>query len=97
MSARPKNPQELSRVPRSAEGIANTLTAARRIEFYGELLTAAPESIQGVLRYWWCEAVLEDSSSVGDRLTEAALAGTLPTHTVSDIVDRRQAAGLPSE
>ncbi|MEV6537058.1 hypothetical protein AB0M86_47210 [Streptomyces sp. NPDC051639] len=97
MNARPKHPPEPGRVPRSAQGIATALTSARRMEFYRELLTAAPETAQGVLRYWWCEATLDRTHSVGDRLTEAALAGTLLTHTVSDIVARRRAAGLPAE
>jgi hypothetical protein len=97
MNERPNDPQEANRVSRSAQGIAVALTNAHRMEFYGELLTCAPESVQGVLRYWWCAAMLENSSPVGDQLTEAALAGKLPTHTVADIVARRREAGLPLE
>ncbi|GAA3127366.1 hypothetical protein [Streptomyces goshikiensis] len=29
------------------------------VEFYRELLAAAPEEAEGVLRRWWCEAMLD--------------------------------------
>ena len=46
-------------VPRNAEGIAAALSGARRMEFYRELLAAAPQDAEAVLRHWWCEAMLD--------------------------------------
>ncbi|WP_346161674.1 hypothetical protein [Streptomyces mordarskii] len=83
-------------MPRNAEGIAAALDSVRRIDFYRELLAAAPEDAEAVLRRWWCEAMLDTDPS-GDRFTEAALNGTLPTKSVAVAVARRQAAGLPVE
>lgn len=96
MSAQPIHPHEPDRVPRNAEGIAAALDGARRMEFYRELLAAAPEAAEGVLRRWWCEAML-DTDPDGNRLTEAALAGTLATTSVTDVIAHRQEAGLPVE
>jgi hypothetical protein len=96
MTAQPIHPHEPERVPRNAEGIAAALDGPRRMEFYRELLAAAPEEAEGVLRRWWCEAML-DTDPAGDRLTAAALDGTLPTTAVADLIERRRAAGLPVE
>ncbi|MGY0055122.1 hypothetical protein ACWY4P_00780 [Streptomyces sp. LZ34] len=97
MSAQPIHPRtEPDRVPRNAEGIAAALGGERRMEFYRELLAAAPEDAEGVLRRWWCEAMLDTDPSAG-RFTEAALNGTLPTKNVASAITRRRAAGLPVE
>ncbi|MFI0901837.1 hypothetical protein [Streptomyces sp. NPDC020983] len=96
MTAQPIHPHEPDRVPRNAEGIAAALDGERRMEFYRELLAAAPEDAGAVLRRWWCEAML-DTDPAGDSLTAAALDGTLPTTPVADLVARRRAAGLPVE
>ena len=96
MTAQSIHPHEPDRVPRNAEGIAAALDGARRMEFYRELLAAAPEEAEGVLRRWWCEAML-DTDPAGERLTVAALDGTLPTTAVADLIERRRAAGLPVE
>ncbi|MFF3735189.1 hypothetical protein ACFYXM_34190 [Streptomyces sp. NPDC002476] len=96
MTAQPIHSHESDRVPRNAEGIAAALDGARRMDFYRELLAASPEEAASVLRRWWCEAML-DTDPAGDRLTAAALDGTLPTTTVADLVARRRAAGLPVE
>ncbi|MER6434371.1 hypothetical protein ABT272_43045 [Streptomyces sp900105245] len=96
MTAQPIHPQDPEWVPRNAEGIAGALTGERRMEFYRELLGAAPEEAEGVLRRWWCEAML-DTDPAGDRLTAAALDGTLATTAVADLVRRRREAGLPVE
>lgn len=96
MTAQPIHPHEPERVPRNAEGIAAALDGGRRMEFYRELLAAAPEEAEGVLRRWWCEAML-DTDPAGDQLTAAALDGTLPTTEVADLVARRREAGLPVE
>ncbi|WP_331718701.1 hypothetical protein [Streptomyces sp. NBC_00212] len=96
MTAQPIHPHEPERVPRHGEGIAAALSGARRMEFYREFLAAAPEEAEGVLKRWWCEAML-DTDPAGDRLTAAALDGTLPTTPVADLVARRREAGLPVE
>ncbi|MGK5447109.1 hypothetical protein [Streptomyces radiopugnans] len=96
MSAQPVRSNQPNRVPRNAEGIAAALDGVKRLEFYRELLAAAPEEAEGVLRRWWCEAMLDTDPS-GDRLTEAALAGTLPTTSVADAIAHRRRAGLPVE
>ncbi|MDX3232542.1 hypothetical protein [Streptomyces sp. ME19-01-6] len=96
MSTQPIHPHEPDRVPRNAEGIAATLDGERRMEFYRELLAAAPEAAEAVLRRWWCEAMLDTDPS-GGRFAEAALNGTLPTKNVAAAIARRQAAGLPVE
>lgn len=69
---------------RSRAADAAALTGERRMEVYHKLLAAAPEEAEGVLRRWWCEAML-DIDPAGDRLTAAALDGTLPTTEVADI------------
>ncbi|WP_413804779.1 hypothetical protein [Streptomyces sp. OE57] len=51
-------------VPRNAEGIAAALEGERRMEFYRELLAAAPEDAEGALRRWWCEAMLDTGRPV---------------------------------
>ncbi|MDH6134914.1 hypothetical protein C7C46_32600 [Streptomyces tateyamensis] len=84
-------------VPRNAEGIAAALSGARRMEFYRELLAAAPQDAEAVLRRWWCEAVLDVGQARGDQLTAAALAGTLPLRSVASVIEHRRAAGLPVE
>ncbi|MCZ1006523.1 hypothetical protein [Streptomyces lydicus] len=94
MSAQPIHPHEPDRVPRNADGIGAALSGERRMEFYGKLLAAAPENAEAVLRCWWCEAML-DTSPDGGQLTEAALAGTLPTTSVAEVIAHRQEAGLP--
>jgi hypothetical protein len=38
-----------------------------------------------------------DTAPDGDRITAAALDGTLPTVALADLVARRQEAGLPVE
>ncbi|CAM5718122.1 hypothetical protein ADL28_44445 [Streptomyces violaceusniger] len=97
MSAQSIHPHaEPDRVPRNAEGIAASLEGERRMEFYRELLAAAPEDAEGVLRRWWCEAMLDTDPACG-RVSEAALNGTLPTKSVAAAIARRQAAGLPVE
>ncbi|MGW2512264.1 hypothetical protein ACWC0A_23250 [Streptomyces scopuliridis] len=96
MRAFSDHPREADRVPRNADGIAAALDGERRMEFYRELLAAAPEDVEAVLRRWWCEAML-DTDPVGDRLTEAALNGTLPTTGVTEAIARRHRAGLPVE
>ncbi|MGW7620351.1 hypothetical protein ACWGLG_31885 [Streptomyces antimycoticus] len=51
MSAQPIHPHtEPDRVPRNAEGIAAALEGERRMEFYRELLAAAAEKAEAVLR-----------------------------------------------
>ncbi|MBV9314051.1 MAG: hypothetical protein JO100_09985 [Pseudonocardia sp.] len=97
MITQPVHAHEPAPVPRNAEGIGAALSGERRMEFYRELLAAAPEDAEAVLRRWWCEAMLDAAQAAGDRLTEAALNGTLPTRSITESVERRRAAGLPVE
>ena len=96
MTAQPAHSHQPERVPRTADGIASALPAARRMEFYRQLGTAPLDQAEAVMRRWRCEAML-DSDPDGDRLTEAALNGTLPTATVEDVIARRRRSGLPVE
>lgn len=93
MTAQPIHRHEPERVPRNAEGIAAALTGAQRMEFYRELLAAAPEQAKGVLLRWWGQAML-DTDPDADSRADAALAGTLPTVSLDDLLARRRAAGL---
>ncbi|MEV1024901.1 hypothetical protein [Streptomyces sp. NPDC050264] len=96
MSAQPVHPHEPQPLPRNAEGIAAALTGERRMDFYRELLAAAPENAESVLRRWWCEAML-DTDPGAEQCTQDALAGRLPLTSVEDVLARRRAAGLPVE
>ncbi len=97
MTAQPVHPHPpQDRVPRTVDGIAAALAPARRMEFYRQLGTAPLDQAEAVLRRWWCEAML-DTDPDGDRLTEAALNGTLPTASVADVIARRHEQGLPVE
>lgn len=84
------------RVPRTADGIAAALAPARRMEFYRELGTSPVERVEAVLRRWWCEAML-DTDPQGERITAAAMQGTLPLSTMDDVAARRREQGLPLE
>ncbi|MFD9453434.1 hypothetical protein ACFWBC_10130 [Streptomyces sp. NPDC059985] len=97
MTAQPIHPHDPDpRVPRNANGIAEALSGTRRVEFLRQLLAAAPEEAEAVLRRWWCDAML-DTDPTGDRITAAALDGTLATTPVADLIARRREAGLPLE
>ncbi|MFI1286464.1 hypothetical protein ACH4U5_37880 [Streptomyces sp. NPDC020858] len=96
MTAQPIHGHEPERVPRNADGIGAALSGERRMEFYRELLAAAPEKAENVLRRWWLEAML-DTDPEADRRADAALAGTMPTVSLSELMARRQKAGLPVE
>lgn len=96
MTAQPIHRHEPERVPRNTEGIAAALSGERRMEFYRELLPAPPEAVEGVLRKWWCEAMLDTDVS-GDRLTGGALSGSLPVTAVEDVIAARRAEGAPVE
>ncbi|MGW5852393.1 hypothetical protein ACWFQ8_31390 [Streptomyces sp. NPDC055254] len=94
MTAQPIHGHEPERVPRNADGIAAALSGERRMEFYRELLAAAPEKAENVLRRWWLEAML-DTDPEADRRADAALAGTMPKVSLSELMTRRREAGLP--
>ncbi|QXE35836.1 hypothetical protein KQY30_17780 [Streptomyces sp. GMY02] len=96
MSALPVHQHRPDRVPRNGAGTAAALDSVKRIEFYRELLVAAPEEAEAILKRWWCEAML-DTAPGGDRLTLASLNGTLPTMDVITAIERRRSAGLPVE
>ncbi|MEV6581261.1 hypothetical protein AB0M92_24210 [Streptomyces sp. NPDC051582] len=96
MTAQPIHRQEPEQVPRNAKGIAGALTPEAAKDFYAELLAAAPEEARGVLLRWWGRAML-DCAPERERRVTAALAGTTPTVTVQEMLDRRRAEGLPVE
>lgn len=97
MTAQPVHAHQGDPVPRNAEGIGAALSGERRMEFFRELLAAHPEDAEAVLRRWWCEAMLDADQARGDQLTEAALNGVLPTHSIASAVEARRTAGLPVE
>ncbi|MGW4648409.1 hypothetical protein [Kitasatospora sp. NPDC004289] len=86
------------RVPRTADGIAEALTGARRMAFYRELGQAPIDRVGEVLNRWWCEAEL-DADPEQDQIVAAARAGTLPTTTMADVLRLRAERGgeLPGE
>ncbi|GAA3312101.1 hypothetical protein GCM10020295_83030 [Streptomyces cinereospinus] len=94
MTAQPIHPHEPERVPRNAEGIAAALDGARRMEFYRELLAAAPEEAEGVLRRWWCEAML-DTDPAG-RPADRGRAGRDTAHHGGRRPDRAPPHGGPA-
>lgn len=96
MTAQSIRRHEPERVPRNAKGIADALTPEVAKEFYAELLAARPEEAKGVLLRWWGRAMLE-SDPGRQRRVASALAGTMPTFAVQDMLERRRAAGLPVE
>jgi hypothetical protein len=88
------------RVPRTADGIGAALSLVRRMEFYRELGTSRVERVEAVLRRWWCEAMF-DTDPQGERITAAALDGTLPLSTCGQAAtrlegwSRREGGGCP--
>ncbi|MFI5671073.1 hypothetical protein [Streptomyces sp. NPDC051704] len=96
MTAQPIDRHAGERVPRNAEGIAGALSGGQRMEFYRELLAAAPEQAKGVLLRWWGQAML-DTDPDADTRADAVLAGTVATVSLDDLLARRRAAGLPVE
>lgn len=96
MSAQPVHPHAPHRVARNAQGIAAALSSELRVEFYAELLAAAPEEAKGVLLRWWGRAML-DSDPDQERRVTAALAGAMQTVSLEELLERRRAAGLPVE
>ncbi|MET9465933.1 hypothetical protein ABZY44_14250 [Streptomyces sp. NPDC006544] len=94
MTAQPIRGHEPERVPRNADGIGAALSGERRMEFYRELLAAAPEKAENILRRWWLEAML-DTDPEADRRADAALAGAMPTVSLGELMTRRRDAGLP--
>ncbi len=74
------------RVERTIGSIADALRGSRQAQFFAELLQAQQgEELDDVLNAWWGRAML-DSDPDRDRIRAAAVAGTLPTTTMDDIV-----------
>ncbi|MFJ5548699.1 hypothetical protein [Streptomyces sp. NPDC093225] len=96
MTAQPIHQERPDRVPRNADGIGAALDSGKRLEFFRQLLAAAPEQAEQVLRRWWLEAMM-DTDPDADARADAALAGTMPTVSLDDLMARRRAAGLPVE
>ena len=96
MTAQPEHPHAPETepgIPRTINGIADALTATRRMEFYRAVgqAEAGPE-LQHVIATWWGQAML-DTDPERARIIEAVHAGTLPTVTMAEVLRRRRASG----
>ena len=86
-------------MPRTIDGIANALSGASRMEFYRAVGQAeAGPKLQHVVATWWGQAML-DTDPDRDRITAAVQAGTLPTVSLAEMIERRRAQGgaVPGE
>ena len=92
MSTQPVHPHEPDgpRVQHTIGGISEALHGSRRAQFFAELLRAEQgQELDEVLNAWWGRAML-DTDPTRDRVHVAAMAGTLPTTTMDEILRRRQ-------
>jgi hypothetical protein len=84
---------DADRVPRTIDGIAEALRGPDRMEFYREVGQAeAGADLQHVVASWWARAMLA-SDPEGPELRRAVAAGSLPTVTMVEMIERRRAAG----
>jgi hypothetical protein len=87
------------RVERTIGSISDALRGNRRAQFFAELLRAQQgQELDDVLNAWWGRAML-DTDPDRDRIHAAAVAGTLPTTTMDEILRRRheRQRSAPSE
>jgi len=83
------------RVQHTIGGISDALRGSRRAQFFAELLRAQQgQELDDVLNAWWGRAML-DTDPGRDRIHAAAVAGTLPTTTMDEILRRRRERGVP--
>jgi hypothetical protein len=81
------------RVPRTIDGIAEALQGADRMVFYREVGQAdVEEQLRDVIATWWGRAMLVTDPE-GPALARAVAAGTLPTVSMAEVVERRRKAG----
>jgi hypothetical protein len=92
MSTQPAHRHESDqpRVEHSIGSISEALRGSRRAQFFAELLRAQQgQELDAVLNAWWGRAML-DTDPDRDRIHAAAVAGSLPTMTMDEILRRRQ-------
>lgn len=92
MSTQPVHRHEPNRpqVERTIGSISDALRGSRRAQFFAELLRAQQgQELDSVLNAWWDRAML-DTDPDRDRIHAAAIAGTLSTTTMDEILRRRQ-------
>ena len=78
------------RVEHSIGSLSEALRTSRRAQFFAELLRAQQgQELDAVLNAWWGRAML-DTDPDRDRVHAAAVAGSLPTTTMDEILRRRQ-------
>ena len=81
------------RVPRTIDGIAEALQGADRMAFYREVGQAdVEEQLRDVIAAWWGRAMLT-TDPAGPALARAVAAGTLPTVSMAEVMERRRRAG----
>lgn len=98
MSTQPvhRHEPDRPRVERTIGSISDALRGNRRAQFIAELLRAQQgQELDGVLNAWWGRAML-DTDPDRDRIHAAAVAGTLPTTTMDEILRRRQERHSPA-
>lgn len=90
MSAQPVQPHEPEpRVPKTINGIAGALSAARRMDFYREIGEAqAGRELDELLIQWWGRAMLATDPD-RDRIVAEAEAGTLPAVSLEEAMRQR--------
>ena len=81
------------RVPRTIDGIAEALQGADRMAFYREVGQAdVEEQLRDVIATWWGRAMLATDPE-RPTLARAVAAGTLPTVSMTEVIERRREAG----
>ncbi|MGI5444112.1 hypothetical protein ACQEV4_44255 [Streptomyces shenzhenensis] len=63
MSAQPEHPADsrVHSIPHTINAIGDALTGEQRARFYGEVLAAEEGDVPGVMRRWWCTAMLHSA------------------------------------
>ena len=91
MSTQPayRHEPDRPRVEHTIGSVSEGLRGSRRAQFFAELLRAQQgQELDAVLTAWWGRAML-DTDPDRDRIHGAAVADTLPTTTMDEIVALR--------
>lgn len=97
MSTQPvhRHEPDKPRVQHTIGDISDALHGSRRAQFFAELLQAQQgQELDDVLNAWWGRAML-DTDPDRYRIHAAAVAGTLPTTTLDEILRRRRERSAP--